>query len=199
VQVSSSPSYHEAPKAAADEAQLLAGLIRRDRKATEEFVARFSGAVYSYLHRRLWPNVSDVEDCFQQVFLAAWQSLGSYRAEQDLRAWLLGIARHKAQDVYRERLRLTQWDEEEDVAEDGALAVDEVAIRGEVQEKVWEVLNRIPQQYRILLLWRYWDQQTGEEMARQMGKTTKSIERSLARARACFRRAWDEEVARGQA
>lgn len=181
---------------APDEADLLQGLIRRDRKAAEEFISRYADPVYSYLHHRLFPNTTDVEDCFQQVFLAAWQGLESYRGEQGIKAWLLGIARHKVQDVYRERLRSRQWDEHEDVL-DRAAAADEVVVRGEVQGKVWEILHRLPEPYRILLIWRYWEQQSGEAMARMIGKTPKSVERSLARARECFRRYWETEVENG--
>jgi len=103
-----------------EEAALVRALLRRDRKATEEFVARFSNPVYSYLQRRLSPHIEEVEDCFQQVFLAAWQSLDTYRGEHGLKAWLLGIARHKIQDVYRARLRLGPWIDDDQEAHPGA-------------------------------------------------------------------------------
>ncbi len=181
------------PEPAAGEAELVRALIRRDRKATEEFVARFSDAVYSYVQRRLFPRTEDVEDCVQQVFLAAWQSLGSYRGESGLKAWLLGIASHKVQDVYRERLRLSQWEDEEEPDSPADLP-DEVVCRAEIHEKVWGILHRLPEPYRILLIWRYWEQQSGDQMARQIGKTPKSVERSLSRARECFRQYWVNEV-----
>jgi RNA polymerase sigma-70 factor, ECF subfamily len=180
--------------ASADEAALVEAVLRRDRKATEEFISRYSDAIYSYLHRRMFPNTDLVEDCFQQVFLAAWQALHSYRGENGLQSWLLGIARHKVQDVYRERLRLMQWDEGEDPVDSINELPDEIASRTELHHKVWDTLHKLPEHYRMLLIWRYWERQSGEDMARQIGKTAKSVERSLARAREQFRRMWLNEV-----
>lgn len=180
--------------AVANEAKLVKAVLRRDRKATEEFISNYSDAIYSYLHRRMFPNTDLVEDCFQQVFLAAWQALSTYRGEHGLQSWLLGIARHKVQDVYRERLRLMQWDEDEDPVDSINELPDEIASRAEIHGKVWGTLHKLPEHYRMLLIWRYWEHQSAEDMAKQIGKSAKSVERSLARAREQFRRVWLNEV-----
>ncbi len=178
------------------EAALVAALLRRDRKATEEFVSRYSDRVYTYIYRRLQPDTDLVEDCFQQVFLEALQAVPSYRGESSLTSWLLGIARHKVQDCFRDKARLVQWDED-----DRMPAGDELPEiwmdRREVHARTWKVLDSLPQHYRILLIWRYWERQSAEEMARQLGKTVKAVERGLARAREQFRRQWQDEVQNG--
>jgi len=84
---------------------LVAEVLRKDRKATAEFVARYADHVYSYVRRRLIPRADLVEDLVQEVFLAAWENLEKFRGESALRTWLLGIARHKVEDHYRKRLR----------------------------------------------------------------------------------------------
>jgi RNA polymerase sigma-70 factor (ECF subfamily) len=181
------PSFPQAGQDA-DEAELVQALLRRDRKASEEFISRYSDAVHSYLCRRLLPDADMVDDCFQQVFLEAWQALSSYRGESGLRPWLLGIARHRVQDHYREMLRLSQWDEEEEPADSGEEWLDAWVDRKAMYSRVTRTLASLPEHYRILLTWRYWEHQTAEEMARQTGKTVKGIERGLARAREHFRR-----------
>src|SRR5260221_9423895 len=45
------------------------------------------------------------EDLVHEVFLAAWEGLPGYQGSGPLRAWVLGIARHKVEDYYRARLR----------------------------------------------------------------------------------------------
>jgi DNA-directed RNA polymerase specialized sigma24 family protein len=52
------------------------------------------------------------------------------------------------------------------------------------------VLAALPEQYRLALIWRYWDQASAREMAIKTDKTEKAIERLLARARAEFRERW---------
>jgi RNA polymerase sigma-70 factor (ECF subfamily) len=180
----------------AGEAELIDALLRRDRKASEEFISRYSDAVHSYLCRRLLPDEDVVEDCFQQVFLEAWRALPSYRGESGLTSWLLGIARHKVQDHYRDKLRLTQWEEGEEPA-DSSTDWLEAWDRRDVHARVGRTLESLPEHYRILLIWRYWEYQSAEEMAQRTGKTVKGVERGLARARDHFRRAWLREVANG--
>src|SRR5216683_3802520 len=89
----------------ADEARLVAAILRKDRKATAEFVARYADAVYAYVRSRLAPQYDLADDLVQEVLLAAWENLHQYRGASALQAWVMGIARHKVEDHYRARLR----------------------------------------------------------------------------------------------
>ena len=171
---------------------LVDAVLRKDRKATAEFMARHADPVYSYLCRRLLPREDLVEDLFQQVFLDAWQSLSRWREESTLRTWLLGIARHKVQDVYRARLKEAEMPGEEAPEPPETADPSSWLESKHRREQVRETLQRLPEQARILLLWRYWEHQSAEQMASQLGKTVKAVERALARAREQFRRIWRE-------
>ena len=104
------------PELLSEDAQLVAAVLRKDRKATAEFVSRFADPLYRYVRSRLAPRTDLVEDLVQEVFLAAWQHLDGFRAASSLHGWLMGIARHKVEDYYRGVLRqadpLTDTDEE---------------------------------------------------------------------------------------
>lgn len=174
------------------DSELVSAVLRKDRKATAEFVSRFGAAVYGYLNRRLMPRQDLVEEVFQQVFLEAWQGLERYRGTAGVKAWLLGIARHKVQDHYRSRLRELQFDE--DAPEPAgptnlAEALEDRASR----DRIWRVLLEMDEEPRLLLLWRYWEGWSAEAMAEAGGKTAKAVERGLARARDQFRRRWYSE------
>lgn len=171
------------------EAELVSAVLRKDRKATAHFIARFGGAVHGYLSRRLMPRADLVDELFQQVFLEAWQGLGRYRGAAGVKAWLLGIARHKVQDHYRSRLREIPFDDhtpEPAAAMDLAAELEERASR----ERIWQVLQEMDEAPRLLLLWRYWEGWSAEAMAEGAGKTAKAVERALARAREDFKKRW---------
>jgi DNA-directed RNA polymerase specialized sigma24 family protein len=51
----------------------------------------------------------------------------------------------------------------------------------------------MPERYGLMLLWRYWEQRSTREMAAAIGTTEKSVERTLARARARFKELWLKE------
>lgn len=171
---------------------LVPPIVARDRKATAEFVAEHADVIHAYVSRRLFPRADLVEDMVQDVFMDALRGLGRYRGDSPLRHWLLAIARHKVQDYYRGRILEVEIGEEgeELAAEPG---IDLWLDRQSVSAKVKETMSGLPESYRCLLLWRYWEKASAAEMATRLGKTEKGVERMLARARDHFRRRWQGE------
>jgi RNA polymerase sigma-70 factor (ECF subfamily) len=182
---------------ASEEWVLLDAVLKKDRKATAEFVSRFADPVYGYVSQRLAPRADLVEDLVQEVFLVALQKLDTFVGKSSVLGWLLGIARHKVEDLYRARLREPEsFSDIEDSPQSSPVALpefDELIDRARAQEKTQRILARLPEAYGLVLLWRYWEEQSTKEMAAQTGKTEKAMERLLARARAHFRRLWEGE------
>ena len=172
--------------------ELVADILRRDRKATAQFVARYSDAIYAYVRHRLSPRTDLVDDTVQDVFLAALGSLGQFRGTSSLQAWLLGIARHKIEDFYRRQLRTPQpLDDENDEPAADAPLPDEAIDRQRAHARTQAVLRQLPEHYSLALLWRYWENRSARDIAEMTGKTEKAIERTLARARAQFKALWE--------
>jgi len=175
---------------------LVAAIQRKDRKATAEFVSRHADAIYRYVYARLVPRTDRIDDLVQEVFLAAWENLSEYRGASSLESWLVGIARHKVEDYYRARLREPEpleATEQKPSFLTRSPDFDDVLDSELVRKKTWQVLARLPEKYRVVLLWRYWDKCSAREMAARTGKTEKAIERLLARARDEFRWMWNHE------
>ena len=169
------------------ESQLVAGVLRKDRKATAEFVACCSDWVYPFVCRRLMPRTDMVEDLMQEILISAWRNLPSFRGEAGLRAWILGIARHKVEDYYRKRIREAELQDEESLAEPAvSFQIEERLDDAADQERVQRMLAELPEAYGLALIWRYRDGKSLREMAEATGKTEKAIERLLARARESF-------------
>src|SRR5215471_1049238 len=179
-------------RAVDDDVALVTAVLQRDRKATAEFVDTYTDAVYAFIRRRLSPRLDLVEDLVQEVFIAAWEHLNSFHGASPLRAWLLGIARHKVEDYYRRRLQSAQPLEpataEELPAED--LDMEGIADRERTERRARQVLEELPERYRVALQWRYWEKRSTRQMAKAVGRSEKAIERLLARAREQFRRRW---------
>lgn len=172
---------------------LVTAVLRQDRKATAEFVSHFADDLFRYVRSRLLPNYDRVNDLVQDIFLSAWENLADFRGSGPLRAWLMAIARHKIEDYYRARLRAPEA-LEVDECEDGTVSEEtwlEQLEQHELQKRTWKVLQTLPEQYRLALIWRYWEKISARDMALKAGKTEKAIERLLARARSEFRERWN--------
>lgn len=185
------------PAGVLPERPLLDAIRDRDRKAIARFVDLHADAVYAFVHHRLdRPEV--IDDLVQETFLAASSALAHFRGESEIRTWLLGIARHKIGDYYREKLReIVLADELDKESPPASLTVapklDEELDRQRRDARTRRILSTLPDQYRTVLVWRYWDQRPVAEMAAITGHTEKSIERLLDRARRLFRRKWIDE------
>jgi RNA polymerase sigma-70 factor (ECF subfamily) len=70
---------------------------------------------------------------------------------------------------------------------------DERVDRTRTHTKARRILERMPERYGLVLLWRYWEQRSARDMAAAIGTTEKSVERTLARARAQFKEFWLKE------
>ena len=177
-----------------DELRLIAAVLQRDRKAAAEFVSRYVDGIYAYVRHRLAPRHDLVDDLVQDVFLAALSGLPRFTGASPLRAWLRGIARHKVEDYYRQRLRdpepLADGTEPDQLMSETPL-FDERIDLARLRRKAQDVMRQLPEPYAVVLLWRYWEGRSVRQMAIATGRTEKGIERLLARARAHFRQLWD--------
>jgi RNA polymerase sigma-70 factor, ECF subfamily len=184
----------QAPEFVSEERRFVASVLGKDRKATAEFVARCADWVYPFVRRRLVPRPDVIEDILQEILLAAWQALPTYRGDSSLQSWILGIARHKIDDYYRKRIREEEINEEEDCAPELSTTpmLEQQLDWAAQQEKVQKILTSIPESYALALIARYRDERSVREMAQLSGKTEKAMERLLARARENFRRRWND-------
>lgn len=84
----------------AAEAEFIDRLKAGDVAAFEELVAARSGEIYGLLFR-LTENSEEARDLTQETFLRAFQSIGRFRGEADLRTWIYRIAINQARNRWR--------------------------------------------------------------------------------------------------
>ncbi len=96
-QVAPAPLTEARPPA---ETQFIERLKRGDAAAFETLVNERSGEIYGLLYR-LTENVEEARDLTQETFLRAFQSIGHFRGESDLRTWIYRIAINQARNRWR--------------------------------------------------------------------------------------------------
>jgi len=94
-----------APAAVADvrpqvDTQFIERLKRGDAAAFEKLVHERSGEIYGLLYR-LTENGEEARDLTQETFLRAFQSIGHFRGDSDLRTWIYRIAINQARNRWR--------------------------------------------------------------------------------------------------
>src|SRR6185503_11796332 len=82
------------------EDQFLEKLRRGDAMAFERLVAEHSGDVYALLFR-LTSDAEEARDLTQETFLRAFQSIGRFRGDSNLKTWIYRIAINQARNRWR--------------------------------------------------------------------------------------------------
>jgi len=75
-------------------------LRRGDAAAFEQLVNERSGEIYGLLYR-LTENSEEARDLTQETFLRAFQSIGHFRGDADLKTWIYRIAINQARNRWR--------------------------------------------------------------------------------------------------
>ena len=96
-QVAPAPIAEARPAA---EIQFIERLKRGDAAAFETLVNERSGEIYGLLYR-LTENVEEARDLTQETLLRAFQSIGHFRGDADLRTWIYRIAINQARNRWR--------------------------------------------------------------------------------------------------
>jgi len=180
-----------------DDQRLARELVGGSADAWRTLYDAYSEAVWRCVARRVGPHAAEVADIVQETFLAAARSARSFdSARGSLWVWLSGIARRQAALHFRKRQtrpslatlpaspggnHLLDW--LDDRADDPA----DLLQSAETAAAVRETLRELPVEYETLLVGKYLDGLSLEELADAEDSTAEAISSKLARARRAFR------------
>jgi len=86
------------------EAELIAAVLKGDAASFEPLVKKYSPRVFATA-RRYARRDSEVEDIAQEVWLKAFEKLGSFRSEAPFEHWLMWLAVRTCYDFLRSHQR----------------------------------------------------------------------------------------------
>jgi RNA polymerase sigma-70 factor (ECF subfamily) len=165
-----------------------------DKHAFAQIVETYQTPVYNLAYRMLG-NANDAEDAAQETFLRGYSQLRKFHADQKFATWLLSIDAHYCID--RLRRRRFQWLSLEDSTLNDTLMSDtpgpeEELLRGESQQEVERLLEHLSPASRLVVVLRYWHEQSIEEIAKTTGDSISAVKVKLHRARQVLAKAIQE-------
>lgn len=177
------------------ETKLVEKLRSGDSAATAEFYNLYRNRLYSLVLVQVDRDETAAEDLVQEVFLAALSSLDKFRGDSQLYTWLRSIALHKINDFYRHQARQPKPRESSDDSDGLELEqtrADEPATHTvmedeEVRQSVHQALADLPHDYQEVLVLKYLKDMPVLAISQIMGRSPKSVEGLLSRARKAMR------------
>jgi len=161
---------------------------RGDDSAFDRIVERHSAEVAALANRLLgWPG--DVDDIVQEVFMAAFLGLRTFRGECRLRTWLFTITVNKCRSLrFRRRWVLPHGRvEDPEVVAGPDVGGDKIAMDRETFARVRRAVQALPQKYREVVALKYLQGLETEQACELLGITANAMQVRLNRARAKLR------------
>ena len=152
-------------------------------------------AAYRYA-RWLTGSADDAQDLVQEAMLRAFRGFDALRGT-NTKAWLLTIVRNCHFTAQRQRPRGDHLPlpEEDEAGEQQMLATEEpgpedLTIRADERRSLEQVLRRLPDEYREILILREVEDMDYRAIAQLIGVPMGTVMSRLARARAALRKHW---------
>ena len=154
-------------------------------------VKRYEGLVYNYCLRMTF-NSSDAMDLMQEVFLAVYRNLPSYRGQGQFKGWMMRIAANKTTDFLRSRGRnpLHRAGEVTDDSFDNdglfqsrasSHTIDPASHLAQTNknQQIKEVLNKLSDDHKQVVELKFFQHFTFEEISQQTGVSVNTLKTRL--------------------
>jgi RNA polymerase sigma-70 factor (ECF subfamily) len=184
------------------EADLIRASQLGDGKAMDELVRAHQSRVYSFA-MRMCRNVEDAKDILQDTFLGMVRSIRDFRQESRFTTWLYRIASNAclkkrrrgvhdpepSQELSLDELmprpdsdgrrpEITDWSED----------AEQALLRGELGQRMEAAIDKLPREYKIVLVLRDVEGFSAEEAADMLKLSVPALKSRLHRARVFVRR-----------
>jgi RNA polymerase sigma-70 factor, ECF subfamily len=173
--------------------ELVAHCLCGRREAFSELVLRHQKMVYS-VARSMLGDAHRAEDVAQDAFLQAYQALSSYRAQGRFQAWLRTIVTRLCLNDRRDSHREVAWADLSDRPEVMADGPESRLGEWEQRSAVHRAIAQLPSDYRAVIVLRYMEELSYEEIARHLGVPVSTIETRLHRAKKQLRQLLQETL-----
>lgn len=160
---------------------LVAKAQAGDKDAFFALYDRYLGKVFNRVKSKI-PQ-QEAEDVTQDVFIAVSRSLKSFKQEARFNTWLYTIVNRQIADFYRRRSRHSGGTEAEVDLESGE-SVPTVLDSQEIDQRllIQRAMNTLPEHYQEIILMRFADGLTFNEIAEEREQSLEAIKSLYRRA-----------------
>jgi len=154
--------------------------------------------VYNFIYR-LVGSAKDAEDIAQETFFKAWKSIKTYRPDENFKTWIFTIARNTAIDFMRKKKNLVFSDFENaegenvllDTVADPKHSAEKITAKIENKKLAEKILNKLSPIYREILLLKYVQDLTFDEIGKVLKKPLHTVKSQHRRAMLFIKKTFD--------
>jgi len=171
-----------------EDTKLIPKILARDRVALLVFYRRFTPKLSRFIRTKIG-NPADAEEILQDTLYAFLEAIRDFEGKSNVQTFLFSICQHKIIDFYRrKKIKHAVFSQMPQLSAliSPLLSPEEELDVTLAKEKIHAVLGRLMPQYRRILVLKYIEGHSVEEIAKKLMITFKSVESQLFRARKAF-------------
>jgi RNA polymerase sigma-70 factor (ECF subfamily) len=158
------------------DAELVERYLAGDMAAFDELMIRYERPIYRVCYRFV-DNRDDAMDLAQEVFIKAFEHLGSFRRESSLKTWLYRIAVNHC--INHVKKHSQEFVEVTETTGSVRASVQSQLEDREQREHFRRLVKRLPPKQKAILELRINEQLSYEEIARISGRSVSTIKASV--------------------
>ncbi len=166
----------------------------------ESFYNKYYKGVAGFVRKRI-DDEWVVEELTNDILMAGYKSLPTFREKGSEFSWLCGIAKHKIVDYYRKKkIRTILFSSSplfEEIA-DEALSPERDCLKNELKKEIEETFRDVGEGYKKILRLKYIDGLKVKQIAKLLECSVKAAESKLSRAKQSFRLVWNCNAKKNQ-
>jgi len=160
---------------------MIEQVLQGHQEAYAMIVHRYKNKIYGIL-RGMGVNKEDAQDLTQETFLKAYRHLRQHHEDRSFSAWLYTISLN----VWRDHLRkpsAVPIDHFDFVEPSEDMTPESQYLRRESQQEIQDKLKELPEHQRLVLLLRYTNELSYDEIADITGMSPNKVRNDLHRAK----------------
>jgi RNA polymerase sigma-70 factor (ECF subfamily) len=162
--------------------ELIEGCRRGDPEAFRALFEKYKDSVYS-IALRYGGDAATAQDIAQDTFLKLYSAIGSYRGEANFESWLYRMVVNSCFDLKRKTRRLAPLvDEVLSLLRTPDVSALDVVLRSEMNAQVQAVIQGLAPEHRMVVVLRYTQGLSYEEIADILGCAPGTVASRLSRA-----------------
>jgi len=176
---------------AKNDLRLVSLALEGDQKAYAELLNRYRDAIY-FMLLKMVNNRDDANDLAIETFAKAFQNLEKYKPDYAFSTWLFKIATNNCIDYIRKK-KLKTFSIDQTLGEEGENSKtfeiagntpnpEETMIKKQKSNLLKDVVEKLPQRYRKLVVLRYFEENSYEEISEQLDIPLGTVKAQLFRA-----------------
>ena len=158
---------------------LISQALAGKKSAWVALVKRYEKGIYNYALRMV-SNPADAMDLMQDIFIALFRNLHTFRAESPFKGWLFKIAHYRCIEYYRRKKPMQSLDDSPEQIDEQSDDCPEQALFAQQQSSVLiKNMQKLPIKQKLVVELKFFQQCTFDDIAQQLGISTNTAKSQL--------------------